>query len=147
MNNPKVTEYDYIDFLIGTRKVYSCTEAERVTPDDASGPSHDAYTRQLHRLFPGTDRLRTEAGEHADLKKGYLSADGSTPDKFYSRKIGPVTRHWPGKHKKVVSGINLLTLLWTGGERYIPADCRIYSRSVGGLTKNDHFRTMLRTAA
>ncbi len=147
MNKSKVTEYDYIDFLIGTQKVYSCTEAERVNPDEASGPSHDAYTRQLRRLFPSTDRLWIEAEEHVDLKKGCLIADDSTPDKFYSRKIEPVTRHWSGKHKKVVSGINLLTLLWTDGERYIPTDYRIYNKSVDGLTKNDRFRTLLRTAA
>ena len=147
MNKPKVTEYDYIDFLIGTQKVYSCTEAERVGPGKNSGPSHDAYTRQLHRLFPATDRLWGESQEHVDLKKGYLLADDSTLDKFYSRKIELVTRHWSGKHKKVVSGINLLSLLWTDGERYIPTDYRIYNKSVDGLTKNDHFRTMLRTAA
>ena len=147
MNKPKVTEYDYIDFLIGTQKVYSCTEAERVGPGKNSGPSHDAYTRQLHRLFPATDRLRGESQEHVDLKKGYLIADDSTLDKFYSRKIELVTRHRSGKHKKVVSGINLLSLLWTDGERYIPTDYRIYNKSVDGLTKNDHFRTMLRTAA
>ena len=147
MNKPKITEYDYIDFLIGTQKVYSCTEAERVNPGEISGPSHDAYTRQLHRLFPSADRLWTEAEEHVDLKKGYLIGDDSTLDKFYSRKIEPVTRHWSGKHKKVVSGINLSTLLRTDGERYIPVDYRMYNKSVDGLTKNDRFRTMLRTAA
>ncbi len=146
MNKPKVTEYDYIDFLIGTQKVYSCTEAERVQPYE-TGSSHDAFTRQLHRLFPSTDRLWTEAEEHVDLSKGCLIADDSTLDKFYSRKIELVTRHWPGKHKRVVSGINLFTLLWTDGERYIPIDYRIYNKSVDGSTKNDHFRTMLKTAA
>ena len=147
MNKPKVTEYDYIDFLIGTQKVFSCTEAERVNPEESSGPSHDAYIRQLHRLFPTTDRLWSEAEAHVDLKKGYLIADDCTLDKFYSRKIELVTRHWSGKHKRVVCGINLLTLLWTDGERYIPIDYRIYNKSVDGSTKNDHFRAMLRIAA
>lgn len=147
MNKSKVTEYDYIDFLIGTQKVYSCTEAERVQPGEVTGPSHDAFTRQLHRLFPTTDRLWAEAEDHVDLSKGYLIADDSTLDKLYSRKIELVSRHWSGKHRKAVAGINLLTLLWTDGERYIPVDYRIYNRAVDGLTKNDHFRTMLRTAA
>ncbi len=75
MNKSKVTAYDYIDFLIGTQKVYSCTEAERVHPDERTGPSHDAFTRRLHRLFPSTDRLWTEAEEHVDLNKGYLIPD------------------------------------------------------------------------
>ena len=147
MNKPRATEYDYIDFLIGTQKVYSCTEAGRVQPDEAGGPSHDAFTRQLHRLFPSTDRLWTEAEDHVDLNKGYLIADDTTLDKLYSRKIELVTRHWSGKHRKAVAGINLLTLLWTDGERCIPVDFRIYNKSADGLTKNGHFRTMLRTAA
>lgn len=146
MNKPKVTEYDYIDFLIGTQRVYSNTEAERVQPDATGGPSHDAYTRQLRRLVPTTERLWSEARSHVDLNKGCLIIDDSTLDKFYSRKIELVTRHWSGKHKRVVSGINLVTMLWTDGERYIPVDCRIYNKVEDALTKNDHFRSMLLTA-
>ncbi|MCP4488143.1 MAG: hypothetical protein GY820_12605, partial [Gammaproteobacteria bacterium] len=40
-----------------------------------------------------------------------------------------------------------MTLLRTDGERYIPTDYRIYSKSVGNRTENDRFRAMLRTAA
>lgn len=146
MNKAKVSEYDYIDFLIGTQQVYSCTEAERVNPEEENGPAHDAYTRQLHRLFPTTERLWGEAREQVDLSKGSLIVDDSTLDKLYSRKIELVTRHWSGKHKRVVLGINLVTLLWTDGERYIPVDYRIYNKAQDGLTKNDHFRDMLHTA-
>jgi len=94
MNKPKVTDYDYINFLIGTQKVYSCVEAERVQPDETGSLSHDAFTRQLHRLFPGTDRLWLEVREHVDTAKGFLICDDSTLDKFYSKKIELVTRHW-----------------------------------------------------
>ena len=147
MNKSKITEYDYIDFLIGTQRVYSSTEAERVCPDEKDGAAHDAYTRQLHRLLPTTERLWSEAHEHVDLNKGVLIIDDSTLDKLYSRKIELVTRHWSGKHKRVVSGINLVTMFWTDGERHIPVDCRIYNKVKDGLTKNDHFRSMLPTAA
>jgi hypothetical protein len=147
MNKAKVTEYDYIDFLIGTQKVYSCVEAERVQPDETDSLSHDAFTRQLHRLFPSTDRLWLEVREHVDVTKGFLICDDSTLDKFYSKKIELVTRHWSGKHKRVVSGINLITLLWTDGERYLPVDYRIYNKSFDKLTKNDHFQSMLQKAA
>jgi hypothetical protein len=146
MNPPKVNEYDYIDFLIGTQEVYSCTEAERVNPAQEDGPAHDAYSRQLHRLFPTTERLWAEASKQVDLEQGSLIVDDSTLDKLYSRKIELVTRHWSGKHKRVVSGINLITLLWTDGERYIPVDYRIYNKAKDGLTKNDHFRAMLKKA-
>ena len=33
-----------------------------------------------------------------------------------------VTRQWSGKHGRVVQGINLITLLWTEGDRHIPLD-------------------------
>ena len=96
MNKSKVTEYDHIDFLIGAQKVHSCAEADRVHPDETGGPSHDSFTRQLHRLFPTVEPLRTEAEEHVDLNKGYLIGDDSTSDKLYSRKIELVTRHQSG---------------------------------------------------
>jgi putative transposase len=146
MNPPKVNEYDYIDFLIGTQQAYSCTEAARVQPAAEDRPAHDAVTRLTHRLFPTTARLWQGAQEQVDLTSGVLIADDSTLDKLYSRKIELVTRHWSGKHKRVVAGINLVTLLWTDGERYIPIDYRIYHKKQDGLTKNDHFRQMLQIA-
>jgi hypothetical protein len=126
--------------------VYSCTEAARVQPEEEDAPAHDAVTRLTHRLLPSTERLWQEAKEQVDLTTGVLIADDSTLDKLYSRKIELVTRHWSGKHKRVVLGINLVTLLWTDGERYIPIDYRIYHKKQDGLTKNDHFRQMLQIA-
>lgn len=146
MNPPKVNEYDYINFLIGSQQVYSCTEAARVQPEGENAPAHDAITRLIHRLFPTTERLWQEVKEQVDLGKGILIVDDSTLDKWYSRNIELVTRHWSGKHKRVVSGINLITLLWTDGERYIPIDYRIYNKKKDGLTKNDHFQQMLQVA-
>jgi putative transposase len=146
MNKPKVTEYDYIDFLIGTQQAYSCTEAARVQPDKEEKPAPDAITRLGHRRLPTSERLWEEAKEQVELSKGALIGDDSTLDKFYSRKIELVRRHWSGKHKRVVMGINLVTLLWTDSERYIPIDYRIYNKAQDGLIKNDHFRQMLQIA-
>ena len=78
--------------------------------------------------------------------RGILVLDDSTLDKPYARKMDLVTRHWSGKHRRVVQGINLLTLLWTDGERLIPVDYRVYDKATDGLTKNDHFRALLRVA-
>ena len=72
--------------------------------------------------------------------RGILVLDDSTLDKPDARKMDLVTRHWSGKHRRVVQGINLLTLLWTDGERLIPVDYRVYDKATDGLTKNDHFR-------
>ncbi|AFZ33373.1 transposase IS4 family protein (plasmid) [Gloeocapsa sp. PCC 7428] len=146
MNPPKVNEYDYINFLIATQKAYSGTEAERVQPESANPPAHDAITRLLHRMEPSAEALWLEAHKHVSLKTGILVVDDSTLDKFYAKKMELVTRHWSGKHGRVVQGINLITLLWTEGDRHIPLDYRFYEKSVDGATKNEHFRSMLKTA-
>ncbi len=53
MNLPKINEYDYIDFLIGTQQMYSYTEVERVQSGPENGPAHNAVTRMLHQLISG----------------------------------------------------------------------------------------------
>ena len=57
-----------------------------------------------------------------------------------------VTRHWSGKHQQVVSGINLITLMWTDGDTHIPCDYRLYNKQQDNLTKNDHFQSLIATA-
>ena len=71
-----------------------------------------------------------------------LVIDDSTLDKPYAKHIDLVTRHWSGKHHEVVRGINLITLLWTDGDRKIPCDYRLYNKA-DGKTKNDHFWEMM----
>lgn len=146
MNPAKCTEFDYIQFLIATPFAYSCTEAARVSPQSEAPPAHDAFTRLLHRLEPEPDRLWQETAPHVDRTGGVLVIDDSTLDKPYARKMDLVTRHWSGKHRAVVQGINLVTLLWTDGDGYLPCDYRLYDKASDHLTKNDHFRTLLRTA-
>lgn len=146
MNPPKYTEYEYIDFLIATPKVYSCTEAGRVQPEQDKPPAHDAITRLLHRLELDSEALWAEAQGQVERKRGVLVLDDSTLDKHYAKKIELVTRHWSGKHHRVVPGINLISLLWSDGERHIPCDYRVYDKVQDGLSKNDHFRAMLATA-
>ena len=47
------------------------------------------------------------------------------------RRSSLVARHWSGKHKRVVRGINLITLVWTDGDRIIPCDYRLYDKAQG----------------
>jgi hypothetical protein len=112
MNAPKVTDLDYINFLVAAPRVVSCTEAARVQPDSSRRAAHDALTRLLQRLEPDTTPLWREAEQHVDRQTGLLIADDSTLDKPYAHKIELVHRHWSLKHHHFVSGINLLTLLW-----------------------------------
>ena len=107
-------------------------------PRSPFAPAHDSFTRLLQRLEPDPNALWAEAEPTIDRARGALILDDSTLDKPYARHIGLVTRHWPGKHRKTVRGINLITLLWTDGDRKIPCDYRLYSKT-DGKTKNDHF--------
>ena len=67
-------------------------------------------------------------------------------DKWFAKKMDLVSRQWSGRHKRVVRGINLTSLLWSDGDKHIPCDYRLYDKQVDGATKNDHFRAMLTTA-
>lgn len=148
MNPPKCDELDYIHFIIATQKVYSNTEAAKCHPQAGNnGPAHDAYTRLLHRCQSDEGALWQEVKECISLKGGVLVVDDTTLDKLYAREMELVTRHWSGKHKRVVMGINLMTLLWTRGDDHWPCDFRIYNKPTDGLSKNDHFAAMLKTAA
>jgi len=44
------------------------------------------------------------------------------PGQAYARHMGLVGRFWSGKHKRVVQGIDLVTLLWTDGDGLWPCD-------------------------
>lgn len=146
MNPPKCSDEDYINFIIATPRAVSATEAAKVQGEDEKAPAHDAFTRLLHRLEPDAETLWREASTQIDRRQGILVIDDSTLDKPYARKMELVSRHWSGKHRRVVSGINLITLLWTDGDRHIPCDYRIYDKKQDSLTKNDHFQAMIKAA-
>ena len=145
MNAPKVTDVDYIQFLIAAQRVYTCTEAARCV----QAASHDAFTRLLTRQPPDTAALWQEVEPLVRKGGGLLVVDDSTLDKPHARKMGLVSHHWSGKHHRVVPGINLTTLLWTDGTASLPCDCRLYEAAADKkqqVTKNDHFQAMLQTA-
>lgn len=146
MNPPKYTDIEYINFLMATQKAYSCSEAERVQPTTDKAIAHDAINRLLHRLEPDPNELWQEAKGCVELAQGILVIDDTMLDKWYAKHIELVSRQWSGKHKRVVQGINLTSLLWSDGDKHIPCDYRLYEKAVDGATKNDHFRAMLTTA-
>jgi hypothetical protein len=137
-------------FLLAAQTVFSASEAARCQPLAPKAPAHDAFTRLLTREPPDTAALWQEAAPFVRRREGFLVLDDSTLDKPYAKKMALVTRHWSGKHKRVVRGINLQTLVWTGyGEAdvpcVIPCDVRIYE--AGAATKNEQFREMLAMAS
>ena len=146
MHRARSESSDYIDFLVAAQQSFTGTEAARCQPAGPKAPSHDAFTRLLRRQPPDTEALWQETRELVQLDAGTLVLDDTTLDKPYARKMELVTRHWSGKHRRVVSGINLLTLLWTDGQALIPCDFRVYDRPLSGKNKNDYFREMLAAA-
>src|SRR5918911_5778180 len=96
MNAPKVTDLDYINFLVAAPGVVSCTEAARVQPDGPRRAAHDALTRLLQRLKPDATPLWNAAQQHVVLEDGLLIVDDSTLDKPSAQRIALVQRHWSG---------------------------------------------------
>jgi putative transposase len=148
MNLPRCNALDYINFLLASPRVTSATEAARVQPDRPQAPAHDAFTRLLHRLEPDPATLWQEAQPFVRPRDGLLVIDDTVLDKPYAKHMGQLGRFFSGKHRRVVRGINLVSLLWTDGDMLLPCDYRLVDPADGkGTTKNDHFRAMLATAA
>lgn len=143
----KVCDLDYIQFLLAAQTAFSCVEAARTASGEPhETAAHDAFTRLLTRQPPDTEALWQETQPLVNKHTGLLVLDDTTLDKPHARHMALVHRHWSGKHKKVVLGINLLTLLWTDGGAKIPIDCRLYDEPTSGVSKNHSFREMLATA-
>jgi putative transposase len=145
MNPPRCNALDYINFLLATPGAASATEAARVQPAKPNAPAHDAFTRLLRRLEPDPEALWLEARPQVRLTDGALVLDDTVLDKPHAKHVELVGRHWSGKHKRVVKGIDLVSLVWTDGDRIVPCDYRVY-HDAKQATKNDHFRAMLDVA-
>ena len=103
MNAPKMTDLDYINFLVAAPHVVSCTEAARVQPDAPHRAAHECISRLLQRLAPDTAPLWQEAELLVDRTRGLLVIDDTTLDKPYARPIALVHRQWSGKHHRIVA--------------------------------------------
>jgi hypothetical protein len=147
VNARKVDDVDYIQFLIAAQKAFSCCEASRC---QFAPIAHDSFVRLLSRQPSDTAALWQEVEPLVTKVGGCLVIDDSTLDKPHARRIDLVTRHWSGKHRRVVPGINLLTLLWTDGNAALPCDCRLYGETLEAdgkpRSKNACFQEMMTTA-
>lgn len=146
MNPPKCDEMDYINFLIAAQQVFGHGEAARTNPEEEYAPAHDAYTRLLQRLPLDSERLWPEVEPLVEREQGALVLDDTTLDKPYASQMALVTRHWSGKHGRVVQGINLISMVWTDRTCRLPCNFRPYNKAQDSLTKNDHFQHMVKQA-
>ena len=143
INMPKCIDLDYINFLIASSTIFSCTEAARCYASRTNAPSHDCFTRLLQQQSSDTESLWAEMRKFVTLEEGFLIVDDTVLDKPYSKKIGFVRYQWSGKHHRTVKGIGLITLLWTDGKKILPIDFCIYDIDQDSKTKNDHCIDML----
>lgn len=130
----------YTQFLLSSQKQFSGLELSRVAPNPMA---HDAVSRWLKRAVLTPKLLWRESQSLVDRTVGYLVIDDTVLDKPYARKMALVKKQYSGKHHGIVSGIDLVNLVWTNGERIVPVDYRVYDPTRDGKTKNDHAQEML----
>lgn len=131
----------YIAYLLSEPRHTSCTGLSNIM----GNISHDSINRFLEReRFEPKDLFDEEKNKIA-LVGGVLSVDDSVLDKPYSdpKKAAYIDYFWSGKHKRVVKGINLISLFYTDIHGIsVPVNYRIYDKS-SDKTKNDYCREML----
>jgi hypothetical protein len=109
----------YISYLLSDPQYTSCTRLAKIMETI----SHDSINRFLEReRFEPRDLFEEEKNKIV-FDGGILSVDDSVLDKPYSdpEKASLIDLFWSGKHKCVVKGINLVSLLkpsWVTGDSW-----------------------------
>jgi putative transposase len=134
----------YRDFLIANRNRYSGLELSKVEPSGAM--AHDSVTRWLMRAdFTPSDVWRY-AKPLVEIATGYLIVDDTVVSKPFATNIDLARWQYSGREHAPVNGIDIVPLLWTATDEYVPVDYRIYAPDHDGKGKNVHFREMLEKA-
>jgi len=125
----------------------SCVKAAECYSVNGIVVAHDRINRFLTRqsLTPAT--LWNEVERYVEKRIGWLIVDDTVIDKIHSKQIELTYYQWSGKPHSVVKGIGLITQVWTDGTSTFPVDYRIYNKDGDELSKNEHFRDMLKTAS
>lgn len=134
----------YSNFLLANHNRYSGAELARVSP--IAGMSHDAVSRWMATSTFTPSDLWRQVKDLVNRNVGYLVCDDTVLDKTYSRKNELAKLQYSGNAHGLVNGIDLVNLLWTEGDEYIPVDYRVYQKNNDDKTKNDHFLDMLKRA-
>ena len=146
-NDVKCRDTDYIDFLIGSPKLFSCTEAAKVQPKGPNPPAHDAFTRLLIRLEPDFRNLvargptarppqgRAAGPRRFGLGQALRQGDGPGHPPLVGQSTTPSSA--ASTWSPCCGPTAIARSLATTGFMTTPKD---------GLTKNDHFRAMVKAA-
>lgn len=131
----------YTLFLLAEPQYVSCVRLAQILQE----LSHDSINRFLGRERYTPKDLFDEVKGSIQLEGRTLSGDDTVIDKPYRgpKKAELIDYFWSGKHKKVVKGINLITLYYTDNDGVsVPVNYRIYNKQEGN-TKNDYFCEMI----
>ena len=116
MNQTKVGDRGWINYVIVTQITFTCTEATRRLPtphgwDYSENQAHDSFSTASSRGSSST-RIRSRAGAErlVNLRSGVLLLDGTTVDKPGAKKAEPLTSHWSGRRHDSFTGITLTRL-------------------------------------
>ena len=134
----------YVRYLISEPMRTTCTGFSEVLGDT----SHDSINRFLLREHYTPEDLFNDVRGRLNIHGGVLSVDDMVVDKPYSDpfKSDLIGYYWSGKHKRVVKGINIITLYYTDPHGFCaPVNFRIYDPN-DNKTKNEYFREMLEEA-
>jgi hypothetical protein len=131
----------YTLYLLSEPLHVSCLRLSQILAD----LSHDSINRFLLRERYSPKDLFDEVKGTLKLSGGTLSGDDTVLDKPYRHpeKTALVAYFWSGKHKRVVKGINLITLYYTDINGVaVPVNYRLNDKQ-DGKTKHDYFREMI----
>lgn len=131
----------YTLYLLAEPKHVSCLRLARILAD----LSHDSINRFLLRERYSPQDLFEEVRGEIELEGGTLSGDDTLLDKPYRDpdKTALVDYFWSGKHKRVMKGINLVTLYYTDIQGVsVPVNYRVNDKQ-DGKTKHDYLREMI----
>ena len=64
----------------------------------------------------------------ASRGSGMLAIAETTSNRLCATKIALVMRHWSGKHRRVIQGINLISVAWIDDTGRLRCDFCVYIR-------------------
>ncbi len=130
----------YVSYLLGEPLGASCRRLGVVM-----SLSHDSVNRFLLREDYTPEDLLKEVRGKINPVGVVLSIDDTVIDKHYSKKKTElIDYYWSNKDKRVMLGVNLVTLYATdSNEVGVPINYRICKKEEG-KTKHDYFREMLK---
>jgi len=101
----KVSDVDYIQFLLAAQTAFSCVEASSTHGAQDTPPAHDAFTRLLQRQPPAMEALWQETEPLVDTASRVLVVDDSTLDKPHARHMAFGLQALERQHHRSVYGI------------------------------------------